>query len=151
MNIIVKRQASRNEFTPGEMLVNGEHFCWTLEDTIREIHGRPPVEWKVYGKTAIPIGRYKVVINWSSRFKRQMIQILNVKGFEGIRIHNGPTEKSTDGCILVHYDRAEDLRLADYNRQAMLDLEALVLKALTGKEQVSLEIINPIIVDTSGV
>jgi len=142
MQITVQREVSRDEFTPGEMFINGEHFCWTLEDTIREIPGKMPVEWKIYGKTAIPVGMYKVVINWSSRFKRQMIQLLNVKGFEGVRIHNGPTEKSTDGCILVHYERAPDKRLLDYNRQAMLDLEKEVLKALTNKESVTLEIKN---------
>lgn len=143
MDILVQREVSRNEFTPGEMFINGEHFCWTLEDTVREVPDQPPVEWKIFGKTAIPVGKYKVVINWSSRFKRQMIQVLNVRGFEGIRIHNGPTEKSTDGCILVHYSRAPDMRLLDYNRQAMLDLEARVLKALTNKESVTIELISP--------
>lgn len=142
MHLILQREKSRDEFTPGELFVDGAHFCWTLEDTVREIPGQSPVEWKIFGKTAIPVGTYKIVINWSSRFKRQMIQLLNVKGFEGIRIHNGPTEKSTDGCILVHYKRAEDLRLADYNRQAMYDLEQQIIEAFTLKQPVTIEIRN---------
>jgi hypothetical protein len=148
MEILIQREATRDEFTPGEMFINGEHFCWTLEDAIREIPGRPPVEWKIYGKTAIPVGKYKVVINWSGRFKRQMTHILNVRGFEGIRIHNGMTERNTEGCPLVNYERAKDKRLKDFNRSAMVDLEALVLKALTNKEQVILEIKDPIIENT---
>lgn len=142
MKLILLREESRNEFTPGELLLNGTHFCWTLEDQIREVKGVSPVEWKVFGKTAIPEGTYRVILNWSNRFKRQMIEILNVPGFAGIRIHNGQTEKNTDGCILVHYKRAEDLRLKDYDKTAMYDIETAVLKALTGKEQISIEIRN---------
>ena len=143
MKLTVIRQPSIDTYTPGELRVDGEHFCWTLEDRIREIDGKKPVEWKVFGETAMTAGTYPVYISWSSRFKRQMIEVRNVPGFTGIRVHNGPTEKSTDGCLLVHYERAADMRLKDYGRQAMLDLEAKVLKALTEKQQVFLEIINP--------
>ena len=145
MKLTLVRQPSRDEFTPGELLIDGKHFCWTLEDTVREIKDSPPVEWKIYGKTAIPEGTYKITLNWSGRFRRMMTEIQNVPGFAGIRIHNGPTEKSTDGCVLVHYQRAKDERLLDYGRQAMLDIEKLVLEALTSKQTVSIEIRNPFV------
>lgn len=140
MEILVQRLQSRDGFTPGEMLINGQHFCWTLEDEVRERKGVTPVEWKVYGKTAITAGRYAVVINWSNRFKRQMTEIVNVPGFVGVRIHNGISEKSTDGCVLVHYRRAPDLRFPDYDRSAMLDLEKKILEAMIARDKVFIEI-----------
>lgn len=144
MKLEVIRLTTRDGYTPGELTIDGQHFCWTLEDAIREVPGKAPVEWKVYGSTAIPQGTYKLTINWSNRFKRQMIEILNVPGFAGIRIHNGPTEKSTDGCLLVHYQRnPADLRLKDYDRSAMLEIERLTLAALTKKEQAIITFVNP--------
>ena len=56
---------------------------------------------KVYGETAIPTGTYSLIIDYSNRFKRRMAHILNVPGYEGIRIHTGNTAKDSLGCIIV--------------------------------------------------
>ena len=56
---------------------------------------------KVYGETAIPTGTYKLVIDYSNRFKKNMAHILNVPGYEGIRIHTGNSAKDSLGCIIV--------------------------------------------------
>ena len=58
-------------------------------------------EAKVYGKTCIPYGKYNIVLTMSNRFKKVMPEILNVKGFVGIRAHSGNTIYDTEGCILV--------------------------------------------------
>uniref|UniRef100_A0AAU8B7D0 DUF5675 domain-containing protein n=1 Tax=Dulem virus 42 TaxID=3145760 RepID=A0AAU8B7D0_9CAUD len=58
-------------------------------------------EIKVYGETAIPKGTYTVTLTYSSRFKKIMPLLNNVKGFDGIRIHSGNSAKDTEGCILV--------------------------------------------------
>ena len=56
---------------------------------------------KVYGKTAIPTGKYIVVVNNSPKFKRNLPRIQNVPGFDGILIHRGNTANDSCGCILV--------------------------------------------------
>ena len=76
----------------------GSYFCDTLEPTWRDYeHGA----YKVKGRSAIPEGRYAVVISWSPKFKAWLPILLGVPKFEGIRIHAGNTSEDTEGCILV--------------------------------------------------
>jgi hypothetical protein len=56
--------------------------------------------WKVKGQTAIPTGRYKVERTFSNRFGHTTPQLLDVPGFEGIRIHPGNNASETEGCLL---------------------------------------------------
>lgn len=78
-----------------------EFLCYTLEDKIREVKGKSVSEWKVKGSTAIPAGRYEIKRTMSSRFGREMLQIMDVPGFSGIRIHAGNSQEDTEGCVLV--------------------------------------------------
>jgi hypothetical protein len=67
------------------------------------------VAHKVYGKTAIPYGRYEVDWTLSQRFKINMPILLNVKGYDGIRIHKGNTEVDSLGCLLCGRKRANNM------------------------------------------
>lgn len=92
--ITLKRNMFNDNNTIGELYgINNEFLCYTLEDKIREV--------KIPKITAIPYGIYKLDFTYSNRFKKKMIQILDVPNFEGVRIHTGNTEKDTEGCILV--------------------------------------------------
>jgi|WetSurSiteA1Bulk_404760.scaffolds.fasta_scaffold187182_1 hypothetical protein len=95
LNLEVKRIIFYPDCTIGELYSNGQFECNTLEDTVR----LPGV--KVYGKTAIPIGKYRVAVDYSNRFKRLLPHLLDVPQFEGIRIHPGNKAEDTEGCILV--------------------------------------------------
>ena len=94
MLIEVKRFEFKDTHTVGKMYVDGIYECYTLEDAVRN-------GTKVIGKTAIPIGTYKVIIDASTRFKQDMPHILDVPDFTGVRIHAGNTSADTDGCILL--------------------------------------------------
>ena len=94
MLIEVKRFEFKDTHTVGKMYVDGVYECYTLEDAVRN-------GTKVIGKTAIPIGTYKVIIDASTRFKQDMPHILDVPDFTGVRIHAGNTSADTDGCILL--------------------------------------------------
>lgn len=111
MEILVKRQPSNAGCTAGEMFLDGVHECFVLEDVQREVAGQPVETWKIAGRTAIPRGRYQVVIDFSNRFQRQMPHILNVPGFTGVRIHSGNTAEQTEGCVLVGKMKQENLIL----------------------------------------
>jgi len=105
MEMLLQRDASTSQSTPGTLSIDGSFECFTLEDVVREIPGRPVAEWKIQDKTAIPVGTYDVIIDVSTRFQQRMPHLLNVPGFEGIRIHFGNTAVDTDGCILVGRQR----------------------------------------------
>jgi len=140
MKIEVNRKTYSDICTIGEMYIDNEFFCYTLEDCMREVVGSPIETWKVQGKTAIPVGTYEVIIDFSHRFQRTMPHILDVPGFTGIRIHCGNDSGDTEGCLLVgnvkYNDSIAESRLA-YN--ALLEE---ISHAIKDGEKVEISISN---------
>lgn len=105
MEIKVKRITPIDyPYTIGKMYIDGDYFCDTLEDRVRDINKNGKFdngEVKVAGETAIPYGRYQVVVTMSPKFKRELPRLLNVPNFEGILIHRGNTDKDSAGCLLL--------------------------------------------------
>ena len=103
MNLTLKRLNLTPNYTEGELYVNGVYFCKTLEDTNRDLNKSGQFdnnEKKIYGETCIPYGKYKVILSYSPKFKRELPEILEVPDFQGIRIHRGNKISDTLGCIL---------------------------------------------------
>jgi hypothetical protein len=96
---------SRFQFTETETIsrfsIDGAPYCYALEPTVREIAGMPVESWKVPGRTAMPCGLFHVTIDWSTRFRCLMPHVLNVPGFDGVRIHPGNTWHDTEACPCV--------------------------------------------------
>ena len=93
MKILLKRIFKGEDYTIGHIYVNGQYFADSLEDTVRDV--------KIKGKTAIPAGKYLILMTYSNRFKKIMPLLIDVPNFEGVRIHSGNTPEDTEGCILV--------------------------------------------------
>lgn len=105
MKLTLIRIANKATYTIGKLYVDGKYECDVIEDTDRGLDNSMSVDEikrkKVYGETAIPTGTYNLIINYSQKYKKQMPLLLNVKGYEGIRIHSGNTAKDTLGCLIV--------------------------------------------------
>ena len=141
MELRILRNRFSKERTGGQLYIDGDFFCFTLEDTVREIEGKPVEEWKVQNETAIPYGRYKITLENSAKFGPDTISLANVPGFKYIRMHTGNTEKDTEGCILVGYKLTED-NIIKYGttRPALLDLKARIKNVLEGNGTCWIEI-----------
>ena len=104
MELVLKREVFTDESTIGKLTIDGVMECYVLEDKDRGMSNDMPlaeiVATKVYGKTAIPYGRYEVDWTMSARFKKMMPILLNVSGYSGIRIHVGNSEIDSLGCLL---------------------------------------------------
>jgi hypothetical protein len=92
MELVLTRDAFLPTRTLGKLYADNVFECFTCEDAVRDT--------KIAGETAIPKGRYRVIITLSNRFKRELPILLNVPNYEGVRIHSGNTEADTEGCIL---------------------------------------------------
>ena len=114
MELILERIAKRKTYTIGRLYIQrhvddeylagteNQYFCDTLEPTWRDYKNGA---YKVKGRSAIPEGRYAVVISYSPKFKQWLPILLGGPEFnrkwQGIRIHAGNTAEDTEGCILV--------------------------------------------------
>lgn len=90
MRIEVRRSWYTSRSTVGELYLNGQFFCYTLEPPKRDVKPR-----------AIPVGTYDLSLRFSERFSRLMPHVESVPGFGGILIHWGNYPKDTEGCLLV--------------------------------------------------
>lgn len=143
MKLSLQRDPSGDRATLGALRVNGSFRCFTLEDIVRERPGVSVEQWKIPKQTAIPAGTYRVVIDFSEHFERDMMHVLDVPGFEGIRIHSGNTADDTDGCILVgqKVQHASNQSWIRESMAALMDLQPLVQAAVDAGEEVTLEIL----------
>lgn len=135
MKLRVERLWKKPAYTVGRLFVGGKLFCNTLEDTVRDLSN----EKKVYGKTAIPYGEYKVVYNWSPKFGRNLPRLLNVPAFEGILIHPGNTADDSAGCILV--GRNTEVGRLTESRYTSDKLNVLIEDAQRRGESITIEIV----------
>ena len=105
MEIDIIRYNSKGDHTDGLFFINGLFQCHTLEDEFRTE--------KVFGKTRIPEGRYKVELRnvggfnkrylkkFGSDFHKGMLHVVDVPNFKYVLIHIGNDDDDTAGCLLT--------------------------------------------------
>lgn len=116
MKLRLDRKYKKATYSIGKLYVDGQYFCDTVEDKDRGLTDKDSLEkikaTKVYAKTAIPLGTYKITMGViSPKFSQKpyykafcngrLPRLLNVKGFDGILIHKGSNADSSAGCIIV--------------------------------------------------
>jgi hypothetical protein len=95
INLLIIRDTFTDESTIGELFVNGERFCDTLELPYRD---------NQRSISCIPAGEYKVRLRYPRESAtRNYLHLLvqEVKDRSYILFHRGNTAKDTRGCILV--------------------------------------------------
>ena len=140
MKLTLKRIALRSTYTIGRLYVDGNYFCDTLEDTVRDLNKNGKFdngEKKVYAKTAIPYGTYEIKWTYSPRFKKYTPQLMNVPSFEGIRIHAGNTSADTEGCLILGENKQVGKVL---NSRVTINKFYTIIKKACSKGKVTIEI-----------
>lgn len=114
----------------GELLLDGSRECWTLEDPPRGLHSGMALEaihrLKVYGETAIPTGRYPIVLYASPKHGPDTLALVGVPGFDHIQIHAANKAEELLGCISVGLDPGA-------HEDDWIGRSGQALKALKGK------------------
>lgn len=122
MELIVDRKWKKQNYTISNLIIDGKIFCQVLEDTDRGLDDSMPIskimELKKPSITAIPRGTYEITLDiYSNKFgskpfykqicNGKLPRLLNVKGFDGILIHCGNTDKDSSGCLIVGQNKVK--------------------------------------------
>lgn len=142
MKLTLKRRYLGTTYTIGSLFIDGQYFCDTLEDKVRDTNrnGRfDSGETKVQNETAIPYGTYQVVVSLSPKFKRNLPRLLSVPSFDGVLIHRGNTDKDSSGCILVGENKVKGKVIN--STQYEVKLVEILTAAQNRHEQIDIDIV----------
>lgn len=152
MKILLKRIARKDNYTIGNLYIGNVFFCNTLEDKDRGLTSQMSISEielkKVYGKTAIPTGTYKIDMTtvspkfkdrvWAKPYKGILPRLIDVKGYSGVLIHVGNDQEATSGCILVGENRIKGKVIN--STATFYELMTVLLKAQNAGETIELTI-----------
>lgn len=109
--LIITRGHSDKTTTLGQLDIDEEFFCFTLELPVM------PSGPKVPSTQAIPYGDYWVIVTFSDHFQKRLPLIYNQddlsivgdgRSFAGVRFHGGNTFKDTEACVIVAHEENLD-------------------------------------------
>lgn len=153
MELLLERKWCKQDYTIGRLCINGEFFCNTLEDTVRDINKNGIFdcgEFKISGHTAIPYGEYEITLDVvSPKFSKypfykevcngKLPRLLNVPNFDGVLIHCGSTADNSAGCILVGNNTIKG-GLTD-SKKVFKNLYSILNKANKNRDKIIVKIV----------
>lgn len=132
MDFVLQRKYFNEKNTIGELKL-GEKVFPILEDKDRGLTSEMELSLiksvKVFGNTCIPYGRYQVKWTLSPRMKKYTLELIGVKGFSGIRVHSGNTDKDSKGCLLPGLTTDKRTKVLD-SRPAVKEIESVIVPLL---------------------
>ena len=155
MELYIDRAYKGLDFVISNLFVHGREFCYVLEDADRGLNSSMDETTirrdKIYGKTAIPTGLYRIVLDVKSpRFGNQpfyqkvcggyLPRLENVKGYNSILIHVGNTIKDTDGCLLVGLYKDQKKGMVTHSKDAFSKLYPLLKDADARGEEIWIQV-----------
>ena len=136
------------DFTLGKLTYDNKSW-FIIEDTDRDLKQNDSLDKiksvKVHSCTAIPYGKYQVIINRSQRFKINLPLLLNVPNWEGVRMHVGNYSTDTEGCLLPGKGYSIQNKMVTNSRVAFGEIYELIENALKRNETVWININKEII------
>lgn len=152
MKLTLKRTFKGPQYTIGRLCVNGVYKCDTLEDTDRGLYETQSLleiqNKKVYGKTAIPYGTYKIDMDtvspkfqnraWAKPYNGKLPRLIDVKGYSGVLIHVGNKPEDTLGCILCGENKVKGQVIN--STATFYELMTALLKAHKAGEEICITI-----------
>lgn len=113
IEIVVTRKWPKATYTISTVTINGVYFSECVEDTDRGLTQDMPSNKinriKIYGKTAIPKGRYKIDMStvspkfryrpWGKKYNGIVPRLLGVPCFSGVLIHPLNNAEQSLGCL----------------------------------------------------
>lgn len=153
MELMIDRKYKGIDYVISNLYIDGKKFGYILEDIDRGLRqGMQEAtirREKIYGKTAIPSGRYKITLSIKSpRFGKQhfykkvcegyLPRLENVTGFDGVLIHVGNHPKDTEGCLLVGLEKGDDMILK--SKSAFKKLYPLLKEADDRNEEIWIQV-----------
>tara|TARA_R110001599_G_scaffold657_1_gene3201 strand:+ start:907 stop:1317 length:411 start_codon:yes stop_codon:yes gene_type:complete len=125
INLLILRDTFSDESVIGELFLNGERFCDTLELPFRD---------NQRSISCIPTGEYKVRLRLPRESAtRDYVHLLvqDVPNRDYILFHRGNSSKDTRGCILVGQGSQQDVV---HNSTLAMDLLIKEIINLGGKD-----------------
>lgn len=147
MDLRLQRFVHGKDSTGGVLTMNGQFFCYTVEDQ------KQPAG-KVMHETRIPEGRYQILLRneggMTQRYKEKflfhegMLWLQDVPGFEWVYIHIGNTDDDTSGCVLVgrgiRSGKDQESRISE-STLAYTELYNLIRLAMDRGEEIWIEVV----------
>lgn len=143
MKLVQLRTSNRLDACLGNMYIDGELFCFTVEDLVRDK--------KEKGITAIPAGKYKIKYRdqpspMRERYRRKYdwfknhLHIQDVPGYKYIYLHIGNFPKDSQGCILINGKLNSLANCGENSTESFRKFYLKIASALGKEEEVTLEI-----------
>ena len=122
MELLIDRKWKKQSYTISNLYIDGKWFSNVLEDTDRNLDDSMSEDkiraLKIPSITAIPRGTYEITLDVvSTKYSKiqfykdvcngKVPRLKNVKGFDGILIHSGNTDKDSSGCLLVGHNKVK--------------------------------------------
>lgn len=154
MRLTLDRRYRKENYTIGNLYIDGVWFCNTMEDKDRGLRQTDSLAQikavKVQNETAIPKGLYTIRMDivspkysnvawYRNLCEGKLPRLIDVPGFDGILIHTGNTQKDSAGCILVGMNKVKG-KVVD-SRSTFEKLYARMKAAADRREDISIKII----------
>jgi hypothetical protein len=137
MNLALQRLVQTPLSTCGQLFVDNELQCWTLEEPFRDGQPGSCIKAGAYAIELAPSPKFEGSSDpWERQQGKSICHLIGVPNRQYILIHWGNSAKDTEGCILVGHSHSQDF--IGQSRAAYTELKAKIDAAVAAGESIAL-------------